>query len=139
MVPAWVGPTIAIALVIIAACTLVIGGVVLAIGLGLRRQSRRLSAQLAAFTDEAKAVSSRLKQEVEGFADLSADARKRLRGAIDTVDGRLRDLDALVEVLQEEAEETALDVASFVRTVRSSGRILGVARRTMLARRGAKD
>ena len=97
-----------------------------------------LRAQLSAFTSDARAVTSRLKSELEGFADLSADARMRLQGAIDTVDGRLRDLDALVEVIQEEAEETALGVASFVRTVRQTGGIIGVARRK-LKRRRARD
>ena len=135
--PVWVPPTIAIALIVIAASFLVMGAVSLAIGVGLRRQSRAVRAQLTAFTTDAKAVTAKLKGELEGFADLSAEARGKLRGAIDTVDGRLKDLDALVEVLQEEAEETALDVAAFVRTVRRSGAILGAAR-SLRSRRRAK-
>jgi uncharacterized protein YoxC len=131
MTPSWIGPTIAISLVVIAASFLVMGSVALLVGMGLRRQSRALRA----FTDEARGVSSRLKGELEGFADLSADARERLKVAIDSVDTRLRDLDALVEVVQEEAEETALDVASFVRTIRSTGGILGAARRKLRRRR----
>jgi hypothetical protein len=138
MTPAWVGPTIAIALVVIAASFLLIGGVTLAIGLELRRQSRALKAQIAAFSTEARSVTGRLRRELEGFAELSADARTRIKGAIEVMDGRLRDLDALAEVLQQEAEETALDVASFVRTVRRSGHILGAARRSVLGRRGSK-
>ena len=135
MTPPWVAPTVALSLAVIAASFLVMGGVALFIGLGLRRQSAALRAQLAVFTSDARAVTARLKGELEGFADLSADARQRLRGAIDGVDGRLKDLDALVEVIQEEAEETALDVASFVRTVRRTGGILGAARRKMQRRR----
>ncbi len=139
MTPAWVGPTVAIALVIIAASFLVIGGVVLAIGLSVKKQSAALRAQLAAFTLEARAVTTRVRSEIDGFAELSAEARGKLRGAIDAVDGRLQDLDALVEVLQEEAEETALDVAAFVRTARHAGGVLGTARRMMKRRRGADD
>ncbi|MFI5281014.1 MAG: hypothetical protein ACHQU1_10985 [Gemmatimonadales bacterium] len=138
MTPSWIGPTIAISLVVIAASFLVMGSVALLVGMGLRKQSRALRAQVAAFTLEARGVTLRLKGELEGFADLSADARQRLKGAIDTVDGRLKDLDALVEVVQEEAEETALDVASFIRTVRRTGGILGAARRK-LQRRRARD
>ena len=138
MTPPWALPTIALSLAVIAASFLVMGGVALFIGLGLRRQSAALRAQLAAFTSDARAMTSRLKGELEGFADLSADTRHRLRGAIDSVDGRLRDLDALVDVIQEEAEATALDVASFVRTVRRTGGILGAARRQMQRRR-ARD
>ncbi len=131
MTPPWIAPTIALSLVIIAVSFLVMGGVALFIGLGLRRQS----AALRAFTSDARAVTMRLKGELEGFADLSADARFRLQGAIESVDGRLRDLDALVEVIQEEAEDTALDVASFVRTVRQTGGIIGAARRQLKRRR----
>ena len=135
--PLWVGPTVAISLAVIAASFLVMGGVALVIGLGVRKQSRAAREQLAKFTADAKAVTARLKGELEGFADLSAEARGKLRAAIDTVDGRLKDLDALVEVLQQEAEETALDVAAFVRTVRRSGAVLGAARRAVKKRRGA--
>ncbi|MFI5207612.1 MAG: hypothetical protein ACHQU8_09355 [Gemmatimonadales bacterium] len=138
MTPSWVGPTIAISLVVIAASFLVMGSVALLVGMGLRKQSRALRAQVNAFTTEARTVTLRLKGELEGFADISADARVRLKGAIESVDGRLKDLDALVEVVQEEAEETALDVASFIRTVRRTGGILGAARRR-LQRRRARD
>ena len=131
MTPPWIAPTIALSLVVIAVSFLVMGGVALFIGLALRRQS----AALRAFTSDARAVTMRLKGELEGFADLSADARFRLQGAIESVDGRLRDLDALVEVIQGEAEDTALDVASFVRTVRQTGGIIGAARRKLKRRR----
>jgi uncharacterized protein with von Willebrand factor type A (vWA) domain len=135
---AWIPPTVAISLVVIAASLLVMGGVALAVGLGLRRQSRAARTQLAVFTSDAKAMTARLKGELEGFADLSAEARGKLRGAIDTVDGRLKDLDALVEVLHEEAQETALDLAAFVRTIRRSGAILGAARAVTARRRGGR-
>ena len=138
MTPAWVGPTIAIALVVIAASFLVVGGVTLAIGISLRRQTRALRAQVTAFSTEAKAVTGRVRGELEAFVDLSADARGRLKNAIEVMDGHLKDLDALAEVLQQEAEETALDVAAFVRAVRRSGKILGMARRSVLGRRGTR-
>ena len=127
-VPSWIPPTIAISLIVIAASFVVLGTVSLAVGLSLRRHSRAVRARLTAFTSDARAVTLRLKGELESFAELSGEARAKMRGAIDTVEGRLRDLDALVEVLQEEAEETALDIASLVRTIRRSGAILGAAR-----------
>jgi uncharacterized protein YoxC len=139
MTPTWVGPTVAISLVIIAASFLVMGTVAVAIGFSLRKQSAALRAQLTSFTADAKAVTHRLKGEVEGFADLSAEARAKVRGAIDTVDGRLKDLDALVEVMQEEAEATALDVAAMIRTVRRTGGVLGAARKMMKRRRSSSD
>ncbi len=136
--PAWVGPTMAISLMVIAASFLVMGGVALAIGIGLRRQVRALKASVSGFAADARAVTARLRGELEGYAALSEEARGKLRGAIDTVDGRLRDLDALVEVLQEEAEATALDVAALVRTVRTSGGIFRAARRSLSRKRPAE-
>ncbi len=53
--PPWVGPTVALSLVVIAASMLVLGGVVLAIGLGLRKARRDIGAKLALFTAGAKA------------------------------------------------------------------------------------
>ena len=133
--PTWVGPTAAIALVVIAASMLTMGGVALAIGLGLRRTKHDLGARLADFTADAKAATSRLRGEVDGFADLSAETRGKLRRGVRKVEERLLDVDALVEVLQEEAEETALDVAALVRTARRSASIFGVARAALRARR----
>ena len=133
--PTWIGPTVAIALVVIAASFLVMGAVALVIGLGLRKAKHDIGAQLAAFTGDAKAATSRLRTEVDGFADLSAETRGKLQRAVRGVEERLLDVDALVEVLQEEAEEAALDVAALVRTARRSASIFGVARAALRARR----
>ena len=137
-IPAWVAPTIAIALAVMAACLLVMGGVALAIGLGLRSRTRVLTGQLATLAADARAVADRLKAEVEGYVDLSSDTRARLRGALDAVQTRLEDLDSLADVLQDEVEETALSAASLLRTVRRSGAVLGAARRAVRRRRPAE-
>jgi len=137
-IPAWVAPTIAIALAVMAACLLVMGGVALAVGLGLRSRTRALTAQLANLTADARAVADRLKIEIEGYADLAGDTRARLRGAVDAVQTRLEDLDSLADVLQDEIEETALSAASLLRTVRRSGAVLGAARRAVRRRRPAE-
>jgi hypothetical protein len=135
--PGWIGPTIAVSLAVIAASFLLIGAVALAVRFGRRRHSRALRAQLAAFAGDARAVATRLKAEIEGFADLSGETRAKVRAAVDAVEGRLRDVDALVEVLQEEAEETALDIAALLRTVGRAAGALGAARRAIRGRRGA--
>lgn len=136
--PGWVGPTIALSLVIVAVSFLVMGGVVLAIGLALRKHTRQVSRQIETVATEARAITTRFRGELEGIAELSTEARAKLRGAIDTAEGRLRDLDALVEVLQEEAEDTALDVAAIVRTVRRSGSIFGAARKSLKRRKAPR-
>jgi hypothetical protein len=137
MTPAWVGPTVAISLVIIALSFLAIGGSVVFGVFTVMKQVEKLKAHLAKVSAETRAVADRLKNEVDGFVDLSTETRGKVRVAIDSVETRLRDIDALVEVLHEEAEETALDVAAFVRTARHAGGVLGTARKMM--RRRARD
>ncbi len=133
--PTWVGPLAAISLAVIATSLLVMGGVVLAVGLGLRRARKRIGAHLAGFTADARAATARLRAEVDGYAELSSETRRKLQGAVLKVETRLTDLDALVEVLQEEAEETALDVAALVRTARRPAALFGAARSAFRARR----
>jgi hypothetical protein len=137
-IPAWVAPTIAIAMVVIAACLLAMGAVAVAIGLGLRSRSRAFSAQLTTLTTDARVLLARLKHEVEAYVDLSGEARTKLKGAMSAVETRLEDLDALADVLQEEVQESALSAASLLRTVRRSGSLLGVARRAIKRRRSAR-
>ena len=138
-VPAWIAPTIALALAVMALCLLVMGGVAVAVGLGLRSRSRALSAQLSGLTADARAVADRLKVEIEGYVDLSAETRAKLKGALESVQTRLEDLDTLADVMQEELEETALGAASLLRTVRRSGAMLGAARRAVSQRRRTAD
>ncbi len=133
--PSWVGPVAAISLAVIATSLVVMGGVAIAIGLGLRRAKREIGARLAGFTSDARATTARIRAEVEGFADLSGDTRRKLQSAVLKVEERLTDLDALVEVLQEEAEETALDVAALVRTARRPAALFGAARAAFRVRR----
>jgi hypothetical protein len=134
--PDWVAPTVALSLAVIAACLVAMGGVVVAIGLGLRHKSRALAARLATISSDARTLSARLRHEVESYADLSVEARGKLKGAMSAVEARLEDLDALAEVLQDEVEEAALGAAALVRTVRRSGTMLGAARRAL--RRGRR-
>ena len=137
VIPAWVAPTAAIALVVIALSLLAMGAVVTAIGLGLRARSRAIGAQLTAVTTDARTVMGRLKVEVEGYVDLSGEARAKLKGAMTSLERRLEDLDTLADVLQDEVEDTALSAASLLRTVRRSGAVLGAARRAVTRRRTA--
>ena len=127
----------AISLVIIALSFLAIGGGVVFGVVTIMKQVKNLKEHLAKVSKETRAVADRLKGEVEGFAELSSEARGKVRVAIDSIESRVKDIDALVEVLHEEAEETALDVAAFVRTARHAGGVLGTAKKMM--RRRARD
>jgi hypothetical protein len=137
-IPAWIAPTIAISLLVIAACLLTVARVAVAIGLGLRRRSREFSSRLSTLTTDAQTLLDQLMFEVEGYVELSSEARAKLKGAMTAVETRLEDLDALADVLQEEVQESALSAASMMRTVRRSGSLLGLARRAFKRRRSSR-
>jgi hypothetical protein len=113
---------------------LTVGAIAAFIGFGLRKRTREVSAQLSALTADAKTVAARFRHEIDGFADISTEARAKLKRGMNAVETRLQDLDALAEVVQEEVQETALSAASLLRTVRRSGKVLGAARRAMRRR-----
>jgi uncharacterized protein YoxC len=74
-----------------------------------------------------------LADKVKGEVVAVMDTSRRLRGEVDRgvqqVRRRLADLDALYEVVSEEVEETALDVAATLRNVRRGNGFIGRIRR----------
>ncbi len=131
---AWVGPTAAISLVIIALAFAVIGTAVGVIGWKLYRQMQALQDRLAGMEDdlkrtmksvrrgarEASDVARLVHAEVEDFASTSHEVQQKIRGAADRLQERFDDLDALYEVVYNEVADTALDVAAGVRKFRGN-------------------
>lgn len=140
---AWVGPTMAISLVLIALAFIVIAAVVTLAGKGAADALHRLSRELADLRTEMEpALRSvrHLAEEVQGLAaKLNVEAHEIIRTStalrhdvergVRRAGRRLADLDALAEVMQEELEDAALDVAARVRTFRTGTGIIGRLRR----------
>ncbi len=124
--PAWVGPTMAVALVVIALAFVVIAA---AVGLAIRQAGkemghlsqaveelhRDLRPALAA-VEMASEEGRRLTALIGGEAEELVGASRALRAGLRD---RIANLEAVYEVLEEEVEETALDVAVTLRTFRS--------------------
>jgi uncharacterized protein YoxC len=139
----WVAPTMAISLVVIALAFVVIAAVVALVGreaaqaldkLGkevgeLREELHPTMQSVRSMADDAKGLVGRLEGEVSEIVRTSTKVRHEVERGVDRVRDRLEDLDALAEVMQEELEETALDVAARVRSVRSGLGIVGRLRR----------
>ncbi len=148
---AWVGPTMAISLVLIALAFIVIAGVAAIVGreaaqaldtlskeIGeLREELHPVMESVRSMSDEAKGLASRLNVEAHEVIRTSSEIRHEVRRGVDRVRERLEDLDALAEVMQEELEETALDVAARVRSVRTGAGVIGRIRR-LLGRGGRR-
>ena len=147
---AWVGPTMAISLVIIALSFVIIAAVAAIVGreaaqaldtlskeVGeLREELQPTMRSVRAMSEEAQGLASQLKVEVTEVIRTSSEIRHDVRSGVNRVRERLEDLDALAEVMQEELEETAIDVASRVRSIRTGAGVIGRIRR--LLGRGGK-
>lgn len=128
---AWVGPTVAVSLVIIAAAFLAIA---VAIGLALREAAREMQ-HLARVVDSLRAdlapalgAANLIGTEAEELVHASRALRTGLRD-------RVANLQAVYDVLEEEIEETALEVAVTLRRLRTVVGWFGRLRRLLGRRR----
>lgn len=85
--------------------------------------------------EDASGAVAAMRAEVGGFAKTSRDVRERLERLTQALDDRLRDLDALVDIVQDELEETALDVAAALRATRRGSSVVRAMKRAFLGRR----
>lgn len=145
---AWVGPTMAISLVLIALSFVVIAAAVALAGKGAVAAFQKLSKELSelraemepalrsvrAMSEEAQGLASKLNVEVHEIVRTSSEIRHEVTRGVRQASQRLADLDALAEVMQEELEDTALDVAARVRNFRTGTGIIGRLRRLLRPR-----
>lgn len=146
---AWVGPIVAISLLTIALCVLgVVVGVLFA-GRQLAHKSGHLASELRELREELGPALRALNRMGEGGAEVAmlakeevreiVHATRRVRKDVEKTSRRLRhrveDFDALLEVVQEEVEETALDVTAALRTARSGRGMIGQLRRLIKPQR----
>lgn len=147
--PGWIGPTVALSLVVIALCFLgIVAGISLAIReAAARSQSlanelaelrRELSPTLQAlnrFGKDGAEVAGLAKEEVREIVLMTRRLRKDMERGLQRTRRRLADFEAVVEVVQDEFEETALDVTTAMRTVRGGAGMLAQLRRLVMPRR----
>ena len=144
--PGWVGPTAAIALVVIALGYLAIAAAVVLAGRAAGRQADRLSDEIASLRKDLAPtieavnriagtgadVGGRLKDEILAVVDVSRRLRRQAEKGAQRVGGRLEELDALYEVVSAEVTETALDVAATLRSVRTGASALSRIKRLLV-------
>jgi uncharacterized protein YoxC len=102
------------------------------------RLARRLEAFTAALErdgpamlDGARTIVNNLRDEVGQIVATSREVRERVKGTAGSLEERVRDLEAVLDVLQEEVEETALDVAAALRATRRGTSLLGAMKRAL--------
>jgi len=147
--PAWVGPTMAISLAVIALSVLgmaiVVGRSVLRLVAHRKRiaavfdtlQEDAQQALVAArrLTEQAQDLMVLVRHEAGAFAETSRRVRRKVVRGVDRVEERLADLETLYDVVHDEVEDTALDVAAALRTSREGNGMLGRVRRLIVPSR----
>ncbi|HEU4473401.1 MAG TPA: hypothetical protein VFR72_01120 [Gemmatimonadales bacterium] len=147
--PDWVGPTVAISLVVIAVSLL---GAAVAVAVGVLRiagETRKLSAMIQGhqedvtqtitaarrLTEQGQDLVLLLRQEVGAFTQTSRRVRRKLVRGVDSIETKLADLETLYDLVHDEVEDTALDVAAALRTSRQGNGMLGRVRRLLVPSR----
>ena len=147
--PAWVGPTVAISLAVIALSVLgmaiVVGRSVLTLVAHRKRiaavfdtlQEDAQQAIVAArrLTEQAQDLMVLVRHEAGAFAETSRRVRRKVVRGVDRVEERLADLETLYDVVHDEVEDTALDVAAALRSARQGNGMIGRVRRLLVPSR----
>jgi len=118
MIPTWVGVVSALSLAIIALAAIVVAVALVASALGIRTLTRALEQFAGPAIQDVRLLIGTIKGEADALVGASRDIRLRIVRAADAAENRLSDLDALVEVVQEEVEDTVVDAAATLRNVR---------------------
>jgi len=147
--PGWVGPVVAISLVVVALSFAAIAVGVLIVASRLIEPVQQLSRVIASLqddlawslkglrqlTEQSQELLTVVRQEAGAFAQTGRRLRRRIERGVDRIQTRLADLETLYDVVHEEVEETALDVASALRTVRTGTGVVARLRRLLVPQR----
>ena len=147
--PGWIGPTVAISLVVVALSFVGIAAGILVVASRLIEPVQQLNRViqniqddlawslkgLRQLTEQSQELLTVVRSEAGAFAHTSRRLRRQLVAGADRIQTRLADLETLYDVVHEEVEETALDVAAALRTVRKGSGVLARIRRLLVPNR----
>ncbi len=144
--PAWVGPTMAISLAIIAASVLAAAVALAVAALRVAGQVQKVGTMVEGFQDEAgqalttvrrlteqsQELVGLLRNEAGAYAQTGRRVRRKLGRGVDRIEAKLTDLETLYDLVHEEVEDTALDLTATLRSVRGRKGMLGRVRRLLV-------
>lgn len=145
----WIGPVAALSLVAMAIAFVVMAVVLAQAARKADERSTALARDLALIREQVEPTLKELREAAAAGKNLATKLDEEVREVIGTsqrirhdVDRgmrrakrRLRDFDALAEVVQGEIEDTALDVAATLRTLRRGKGVIGRIRRLLRGKR----
>src|SRR5215210_8805055 len=147
--PEWVGPAVAISLAILALSFL---GLAIAVAVavfriadqvkkvgtlvdGLQDDIARTLKGVRNLSEQAQDVMVVVRHEAGAFAQTSRRLRRKMVRGADQIEAKLQDLETLYDVVHDEVESTALDVAATLRSVRRGTSMIGRVRRILVPSR----
>ncbi len=145
----WVGPTMAISLAVLALSFL---GMAVAVGIaamkmaqqarkvgtlvdGLQDDIARTLKGVRRLTEQGQDVMVLVRHEAGAFAQTGRRLRRKVVRGVDRVEVKLQDLETLYDVVHDEVEGAALDMAAALRSVRRGNGMLGRVRRMLVPSR----
>lgn len=126
--PTWTLPVIAISLLVIA---LVLVGIAVGAVVALRALAQRVEEQQNMLR-EWRELLELVKFEAEAIVKTSRGVRRAVVRGVRRTQEKLLDLEDLYDVVHQEVEETALDVASTLRAVRRGQGVIGRLKRLVI-------
>lgn len=147
--PDWVGPTVAISLALMALSFI---GMAIAVAVAASRvasQVKKVSTLVSglqddivrtlkgvhSLTEQAQEVMVLVRHETGAFAQTARRVRRKTVRAVDRIEAKLEDLETLYDVVHDEIEAGALDIAAAVRTLRGGSGMLKRVRRMLVPSR----
>lgn len=118
MIPTWAAVVTALSLLVIALAAIVVAFAAVISALGFRATLGFFKQLAAPAVDDVRGLLGTIRAEADALVGTSKDIRMKIVQATDAAELRLSNLAALVDVLQEEADDVALDAAAAVRSVR---------------------
>jgi len=148
-IPDWVGPTVALSLVVIALGVVAVSAVLVVAARRVAGEAQRIGAMADGLQDDVgqalksvrrlseqgEEVMILVRQEAGAFADTSRRVRRKVVRGVDRIEAKLADLETLYDVVHDEVEDTALDVAAALRSVRRGSGMLSRVRRLLVPSR----
>src|SRR6266576_3830801 len=131
MIPSWVAVVTGISLAILALAAIAIALSSVIAVLALRTFLRILEHLAGPAVSDVRQLIATIRTEAEGLAGTSRELRGRIVKAADAAEARLQDLDALLDVVQEEVESAVLDVTATLRGVRRGISLVDWGRRAL--------
>jgi|SRR5438128_7020097 len=138
MIPPWTVLVAALSLAVIALAAIVVAGSALATALGMRAFLRAVEQLSGPALTDVRGLIDTIRTEADALAGTSRDIRLRIVKAADAAQDRLTDLGAVLDVMQDEVEDTVLDVAATARNVRRGLSVWRLGRRALRRARDRK-